>query len=542
MELTLWLLVSCVVESPPDVSPGVEDPSDTPDAPELLSAVAVLERASLDLRGVRPTVAEVEAVETDPARLDAMIAGFMEDERFGERVRDLFSTIYLTRSDYFYVGAADYGQTDEAAFARAVGDEPLRILSTIAEEDLPYTQIVLGEWSMADQSIGHAWPMDYPADGEGWEKVHYTDGRPHAGILSTNGLWWRYMTNGSNANRGRANAISRILLCEDYLGKPISFDRNVNLLDQGAVNDALKTNPGCVACHNTLDPIASYLWGFYYFNYDSRDDTTYYHPEREQYWQSMTGVAPGWYGSPGYDLDDLGLQVAADPRFPGCMVEQSYELFLGRSSTLADTAALSALREVFLAHDLTLRPLFAAVLASDAYRAAPAEDASLASRKLLSADQLGTVLEDLTGFRFTYQGYDMLQTDTYGLRTLAGGVDGVYSTRPAEEPTATMVLVHERVAQAAAAYVVEGDQAAADPRLFTEVALSATPDSDPEGFVAQLQVLHLRLYGNRVAADGPEVQANLALWRELYAAESTPAAAWSDLLSVLFRDPAFLLY
>jgi hypothetical protein len=337
--------------------------------------------------------------------------------------------------------------------------------------------------------------------------------------------------------------VSRILLCEDYLGKPIAFDRSVNLLDQGAVNDALRTNEGCVACHATLDPLASYLWGFYYFNYDSRDDTTYYHPEREQYWESTSGVSPGYYGVPGYDLPDLGAQIASDPRLPQCIVQQSFELFLQREAGLADTQTLSDLREVFLAGGLRLRPLFAAVLRTDGYRGAPSEDPGLASRKLLSSDQLGTALEDLTGYRFTFYGYDMLQTDAYGLRTLAGGVDGVYSTRPARQPTATMALVQERVAQGAASYVVAHDRDAPhEARLFTQVSLAATPDGDPAGFVAQLQLLHLRLFGHRIAADGPEVEANLALWRELYAAEGTPDAAWSDLLATLLRDPSFLLY
>lgn len=544
MELIL-LLLSCGAElgTTPAGESGVESSPPAEVAIAHMEPVQVLHRASLDLRGVRPSVAEVEAVEADPAVLDAMIESFMASDQFGERVRDLFSTLYLTRSDYFYVGAADYGQTDEAAFARAVGDEPLRLLSTIAEEDLPYTQIVLADWSMADATIGLAWPTTYPDGGEGWQKVQYTDGRPHVGILSTNGLWWRFMTNESNANRGRANAISRILLCEDYLGKPISFDRSVNLLDQAAVNEAVKTNEGCAACHSTLDPMASYLWGFYYFNYDSRDDTTYYHPEREQYWQETSGVSPAYYGQPGFDLSDLGAQIAADGRLPQCIVQQSFELLLQREATLDDTAALSDLREGFLAEGLRLKPLFASVLATDAYRGAPTEDVRIASRKMLSSDQLGTVLEDLTGFRFTFAGYDMLQTDTYGLRTLAGGVDGVYSTRPAEQPTATMVLVHERLAQAAAAHVVSHDQEnPASPRLFMEGSLAAMPDSNPDGFVLQLQRLHLRLFGARIAADGPEVEANVALWRELYAAEGTPAAAWRDLLATLLRDPAFLLY
>ncbi len=537
MALMTWLL-ACAGALPP---PGTEaDPAAVAGAE--LAPVALLHRASLDLRGVRPTVAEVERVEADPGAVDALVLEFLQDERFGARVRDLFSSVYLTRTDYFYVGAADYGLTDEPAFARAVGDEPLRILSTIAEEDLPFHTIVTADWTMADENTGRAWPLDYPEGATGWQKARYTDGRPAAGILSTNGMWWRYMTNASNANRGRANAISRILLCDDYLGKAIEFDRDVNLLDQSAINDALQTNPGCIACHNTLDPLASYLWGFFYFNYDSRDDTTYYHPERETYWESYTEVEPSYFGTPGYDLADLGRQIAADPRLPQCVVQRSFELLLQRESDIDDTADLNAAREVFLAADTRLRPLFAAIVTSEAYRAAPSDDPA-SGRKLLSVDQLGTVMEDLTGYRFTYYGYDMLQTDTYGLRTLAGGVDGVYSTRPATQATATMLLAFEREAQAAAAYAVAHDLANPDSaRLFHHVSLTATPDSDPEGFVDQVQWLHLRLFGARVAADGPEVEANVALWRELYAAEASPARAWADLLSVLFRDPAFLLY
>ena len=53
--------------------------------------------------------------------------------------------------------------------------------------------------------------------------ARYTDGRPAAGVLATNGLWWRYTTTDSNMNRTRAAAISRLLLCEDFMARPVSF-------------------------------------------------------------------------------------------------------------------------------------------------------------------------------------------------------------------------------------------------------------------------------------------------------------------------------
>ncbi len=522
---------------PPDDAPAT-------DAPDLLGVSGALARASLDLRGVRPSLADIAAVEADPAAYDALVAGYLQDDRFGERVRDLFSEIYLTRQDYYYVSAAEFGLDDQAAFVAAVGEEPLRILSTIAEEDLPYSDIVTADWTMADPLLGAAFPVDYPEGGEGWQKVQYTDGRPHAGVLSANGMWWRYMSNASNLNRGRANAVSRILLCNDYLSRPIEFDRNVNLLDSDALDDALKNNGGCTACHSTLDPLASYFFGFYAFDYASKLDITYYHPEREQYWRDTNGVAPGYYGEPGYTLADLGEQIAADPRLPECVTEQVYELLLQRDATLDDTAALTSHREALLDGGLTLRALFRSVMSSEAYREGRGADGTFQA-KMLSVDQLGTALEDLTGFRFTYGGYDLLGSDTYGVRTLAGGVDGVYATRPATQPTATSVLVTARVAQAAAWHVTTTDRAdRASARLFTGITFNETPDS-AEGraaMAAQLQQLHLRLFGAHIAADGPEVDANLALWEDLYSIEGDKQAAWAGVLSVLLRDPDFLFY
>ena len=39
-----------------------------------------------------------------------------------------------------------------------------------------------------------------------------------------------------------------------------------------------------------------------------------------------------------------------------------------------------------------------------------------------------------------------------------------------------------------------------------------------------------------------EVEANLQLWNDLYAADFDQKAAWAGLLSVLLRDPDFLFY
>ena len=538
-----------------DSTGGTDSTSDTDgageaDAPPTMAPMRLLFRASLDLRGVRPSLAEIEAVEADPAAVEGLIDGFLLDPRFSERVVSLYSEIYLTRLDSYYVKASDYELDDEPTFAASVGQEPLRILAHIAENDLPYTDIVTADWTMADETLAAAWNLDYvndsaddSADDSGWQQARYTDERPAAGILSTNSMWWRYMSTASNANRGRANAVSRILLCSDFLERPVEFDRDVNLLDEDAVNEALKSNPGCVSCHYALEPLASYFWGFYYFDYDSFLDTTDYHPERELLWEDYSEIAPGYFGEPGYSLSDLGRQLAGDARFPQCAVEQAYSLLLQRDVTLDDTDRLNDLRSTFLDAELRMRPLIRAVLDSPEYRAGPSDDERYVAWKLSGPDLLGTQLEALTGFRWAHNGYDMLSTDTVGLRILAGGVDGRFVAAPADAPTATMVLVLERLAEAAAEYGVQRDMdSPEEARLFTEVDFTETPDTDPEAMTAQVQRLHLLLFGERVDADGQEVEANLALWQELYAIDRSPASAWSGLLSALIRDPRFLFY
>lgn len=554
MGLTLLsLLLACAVEPPapgttaPDGGPADGGAADggatldptTPAPPAELSPMQVLFRASLDLRGVRPSLEEIQAVEADPAQVDVLIDRFLYDERFGDRVVAMFSEIYQTEADTLlidYSGVSD----DLPGLIASIGEEPLRLLAWIAVHDLPYTDVVTADWTVADHRMAQVWPLDYPEGATGWQQVRYTDDRPAAGILSTNSLWWRYTSTLANGNRGRANAISRILFCNDYLSKPIEFDRDVNLLDEGAVNDALQTNQGCIACHNTLDPLASYLWGFYYTSAVDVD-VSYYHPEREYWWEDQTGVAPGFYGQPSYHLEDLSQQIAADPRLIQCVTEQVFEQLLQRQSTLDDTSALTALRETLLQDDLRLRSLIRAAMLRPEYRAA--EGASASPAKLTRPELLASQLEDLTGFRFTTSDHDMLTSDTYGLRTLAGGIDGGFVTSPSPQANATMALSWERVAQAASWYVVQQDRA--DPgqaRLFTEIGFTETPATNRPAMEAQVQHLHLRLFGTRVLPDGEEVTSNLELWEELYQAEGDPAAAWAGLLSVLLRDPAFLFY
>jgi len=531
--LALLLAPACSPDDPPE--PQVTW--------EQMEARRLLIRASLDLRGVRPSAQEYQALEADPDALDTLIDGFVDDPRFGDRMADIYAEVSLTRTETWPVNPQSYGlPIPQPVFVNAVGNEVPQMVGRVAREDLPFTELVTGDWTMADPTLSAIWPVE-PVS-QGWGVSRYTDGRPAAGVLSTNSLWWRYGSTPSNANRKRANAVSRIFLCQDYLHRPIRFDRNVNLLDEGAVADAIQNDPGCINCHSALDPLSGYFYGFWHYNPNLAAEVTTYHPERELLWRDTTGVEPGFYGEPGAGLEQLGTQLASDNRLLTCAVETVTRAFLRRDTTLDDTNDLVIHREAFLDGGLTLRSLARSVVSSDVYRAGPTDDARAVPTKMVTADLLHDQIEGLTGYRWTLQGgLDALQSEAVGFRTLAGGADGVFVTQSARRPNATLVLVQARLAEAAADHVVRTDLSGPDaPRLLTVVDGTETLDSDRDVIVEQIQELHFRIFGTRVAADGPEVEANLELWQALYDVHGEPDRAWVGLVTALLRDPDLLLY
>ncbi len=494
-------------------------------------------RASLDLRGVRPTVAEEEALIANPETLDDRVAAFVRDTRFGSQVQRRFAPIWQTRSDVSDVSQSDLAMENESAFIASVGEEPLRIAGYIAEHDLPWTDIVTADWTVVNDIVATRFPVEYPNGETGWKKVQYTDGRPQAGVLSSNGLWWRYSTTISNANRGRVNAISRILLCKDYQLQPVAFDPTLDLTDEALVRDALINNPACVACHSTIDPIGAYLWGFYSEFSDDATDWAWYHPDREQHRNDL-GIPPAYYGAPGETIEDLGQQIAADPRIVSCVTQRVYETLLQRGITLDDTEALTRHREALLAGGLTLRALTASVISDPSYRALDSDDAPW---KLMDADLYASAVEDLTGYRYAEGGHDAMGEDWLGLRSIAGG--GRTSATTAISPSPTMLEVQERIAQGAATFVVSHD--VSDPthaRLLTHAALSGTAATELGMLREQARLLILRILGKSVVADGADAASVVELWSVVYAEDHDPKAAWAAVISALLRDPDFVVY
>jgi hypothetical protein len=528
-------------------TPAPEDWQEPEFHGESLDSVGLLRRLSLDLRGSLPTAAEIEAVQADPGSIDGLIEEFMSDPRYVDRLVDLWSEQWLTRVDGFNVSYADYHLDEDRAFEfiRSVGEEPLRMMAYVGTQDLPWTEVVMADHTMANELLLEIWPLESLEDRSGWRPARYTDGRPAGGVVMSNGLWWRYYTTPNNYNRSRAAALSRLFLCEDYLLRPIKFSAPA-LLDRESLNAATREVATCAGCHNTLDPLAANLFGFWWYDIYDTAEMTSYHPEREQLGADYLERDPAWYGIPMEGPVELGPYIAADDRFTRCTVERMAEALWRRSPDLDDFFTLDRLHLDFEDADWRLDGLVHAILDGADYRAgalqesAPEEaESRLTTLRIMSVEQLEQVVEDLTGFVWTYEGMEELANDQTGYRILGGGIDGHQVTQPAREPSLASSLLLKRIAQAGAAWVVQKDLVeGGESRLFQYVSLGSDTPGQPD-FTAELHQLHLRLHGAEASTD--QLARDEALWTEVEAI-SDPATAWASLISVMIRDPAFWSY
>lgn len=509
-------------------------------------------RLSVDLRGVHPSEEELSAIDGTPSLYEGFVDRYLQDARFLDRMEELYNLRFLTRTGETWFDPVEAGilGAPDAVVAASLADEPLKLVRHIIENDLPYSEVVTAAYTMADPIVAAMWDLDYPAGGTAWQAATYRDGRPMAGILSMNTIWQRYPSMGGNANRHRANAVSRMVLCDDYLTRPIVLDRAA--IDQLTVDpEEAILGETCQSCHSSLDPLAAHFFGFYRYEGGGDDlrAATLYRPENEEGWRDYANKSPGYFGRPTANLPELGAAIVADPRFTDCAVRTVWEGLTQRELVDEDWAEFQDARDVFEDGGLIIRPLVKEIVLSDAYRAARVKDPAAAQRiatvKTASPAQLASIVADLTGVRWTFGDIEGLTDPTSGLPVLAGGVDGVYVTRPGFNPSVGGVFVLERLAQTAAWTVAAHDLDPARteaPILLGYVTALDTPDSAPEVFHAQVRALYLRVTGVPLPDDAAEPAQLATLWRQIYSVEASPTAAWAGIVSAVLRDPRVLFY
>ena len=370
-----------------------------------------------------------------------------------------------------------------------------------------------------------------------------------AGVLSMTTLWQRYPSAGVNSNRHRANQLSRILLCDDFLARPVSFGRSaVDALTSGDPEAVIRDNDLCQSCHSSLDPIAASFYGFWWEVEGGRAEQSTYQPEDEELWREHAGKSPAFAGMATNGLPELGERLAADTRLSQCATKVVLEgLSQATLDPIADWGLIEGHRTQFEASGQNIRALVRAIVQSREYRAAAFQDARkdrLPTLKTAGPAQLASIIEDKTGYRWSFGGKDGLTDPDNGLTVLAGGIDSELVTIPNHEPSVSVALIQERLAQGAGWYVASHDldPSRTEPAILLKfVSVTDTPQSNPDAFNTQLQDLYLQLTGLPLA--DPALPAQLmTLWSNLYLVDDSAASAWAGVISVVLRDPLVLFY
>lgn len=537
------------------------EPGDDGPDPIYLPSTEHLVRVSMALRGVRPSAEELAAVEADPAAIEGIVDGYLQDPRFGTIVRDLHNDALLVLADFLvfpagFVPKGPVADVDIYRLNRSITEAPLRLVEHVVTTDRPYTEIVTAEYTLADEIVAEVWGLPYEGDGSSWEVTAWQDERDQAGILSDPWLFQRYQSTVSNANRGRANAISRALLCYDFLSRDIEVDASVNLADPDAVANAVVENAACASCHQGLDPLAGFL----------RDWSPVYVPSDVEY--PFDSYTPGvfeaagatvrdsnFFGRAGEGLGDLGRFIAEDPRFSLCAAQRFYAYFhqLELDEVPLETAA--RYQTELLDSGMSAKALARAIVLDDEFRVSHADPADPGENdpvgvKKARPVQLSLLFQDLTGFRwrtdlteFDLAPVELLDDSFLGYNVLLGGIDSLFVTRPSHTYSATASLVLRSLSREAADFVVDEDFA--EPDMGARHLLTLVSDTDTEeGLVReQLVALHLRIFGRTVEPDGPEVDATYELFgAALDHAAGDTTRAWKVTLTALLQDVEIAYY
>ena len=562
---TFCLLAACIGDAPSDQD---DDTTDDTGEDEIsptavyLTPVQHLTRASLALRGMRPSLEDMRAVEADKEALPAIIDRYLQSPAFADTIMELHNETLLTRIEvpqftYPAIGpllGKTARQMNDGKF-----DEPLRLIQDIVMNDRPYTQIVTANYTMTNDVTAAMWGMTHTGAATAWTRSELPDARPRLGILSSNALYDRYRSAGFNFNRGRANNISRALLCHDFLQGDIMVDTNVDLADPDVVANAVVQNSSCAGCHQTLDPLASYLFTFRNSLPPVSVDVypvTYYSPATANRWMTANKRPPMFFGLSTGNMQGLGTAIANDPRFARCTALRFASYFTEVAQGDVSGAWVARLQKALVDSNWNAKALAKAVVLSDEFRLSHdtrAEEAeTLVGALKVRPEQLHRMIRDLTGFNWSttstlnlrgmdYGTANLLESDFLGFRVLAGGIDSYFVTEYVHTMNATSSLVAKSAAAAAADFVVERDllAAATDRTLFVEADVDT---ADPGRIRAQLAYLHARIYGELVDPDSPEVDETLALYTDAFAASNSRARAWKLVLIGMLSNFRALFY
>jgi len=561
--LTQW---AQLVASNQQCNGGAGDVTLTP-----LAADDLILRASMDLRGKRPSLAELDQIDTDAGAYQGLVDQYLDSPEFLQRVKDVYNDALLVdRED---------DRDESLDETHAIYGEALELIAYIVKNDRPFTELGTADYTVANDLFQRdtnrmPFPME-PVTGSEWQPTHYTDGRPHAGLLSTSAFYEVWDTNDTNKNRRRANRWSIVFHCYNFLDTPVDVTRNVDNNDPNAVLNAVTTRSDCKACHDRLDPMASFIFPMDNAGLDGDAGPTDFFRGNPERWRTANKRPPAVYGVPGTDLRDMGRLLTSNDKFAQCQTKRAFKmLFLRDPKTNSELATAGDIANKWKTEDgYNFRKLVRRWMLSDAYRGRPQTNEAEWVRRA-SPERMELAIKDLTGFVWTRSPEDneddadpnsdpprvdpvsLLTSEKEGFKIILGGINGVSVSSRSQSLNASVAMVQRKVAAMAADFVLRNDLALPDDQrvLLKGVTGSEDPTADEASLRTSIAGLERRFYGRRVATDSSVVSTWVTLYRNLYndttqggtGRNQVPGTqaqrAWRGLLTAMLRSPRMMLY
>ena len=570
---------------------------------------AVLAKASVLFAGRNPSAQEAAGVASGgAAAMRTTIRGYMQGPVFERFLTDLGDTHFLTPgvvvrgnnmgynpADWpaagAVLGAANVTQVDNATrnrFDAAAKREPVELMKYVVRNDKPYTEMVSANYTVVNGILAEY--LGATVQGAFTNKDDDTEWRPatlpsarlggtreHAGVLSSHPWLQRFPTTDTNRNRHRVNILFKQFLATD-----------VSALAQRPMDDGTKfrvptiENPGCAACHDTIDPIAA---GFQNWNERNRYlpnrtgtvdhalPNTYrsnnypkdangqpYYMAGDNWFRDMkapgfgtTAMAGGFTGNP-TALQWMGQQVASDSRFALGAVHFWYEGVFGRAPLKAPfdqtSPQYAALQAAYKAQndelmaiaarfrndrgngaynvkdllvDLVMSQWFRADRAASLNAARAVELHDIGSANMLPPSQLNQKLMGVVG-----QGWSEFDNPYTGWALNYGDFDGVNRVNRAKSTTMMQSIAIERLVAVRSCAFTKGDfdKPMGNRLLFPTVALTDTPDSTAglAAITQNVRHLHKALWKEDVPETDAEVKRTLKLFTDTWADRATAPA------------------
>lgn len=517
-------------------------------------------RLAMDLTGSHPTEPQLDGFVAGTLTVEDLLASLLNDPRFYKRLEWIANDFFLT--ERMEVPFFDEEIDDEEEVAASLGKEPLRLFSYLVEHDLPMTDLVQADYTIADATLAEFWDIDYPGPPGGgeWLKCRYRDGRPHAGVLSMQSFYFRYGSTTSNKQRGRANAITSIFLDDNHFERNVSFEFRLAANQEADLDRAVRYSLGCLSCHASLEGIVAHLQSFQMGplgeTEEDKNQFMHYSQQGLERWQLINERVPAYYGRPSDgSLKTLGQYIANDPRFAFTLTKRLLESLTQTSVDYRERDLLLALNRIFVDSGYRLKDLVRAIVQTDYYRAggvtelATAEEArNIQPFRMATPEQMATLCEDLTG---QVWGNNRERPDLEydpEFKIPAGGYDGEIIIKRKFAITPIYLLTFQRNAEAIADKVyraeLQGDTPPVEDRIvFSLITGRENPVENEAAIRQQLVRLHKRFYGQGLAADSAEITDVYQMLLQFRSNQNNDVRrAWRDVLSMMLRDPRLYFY